>query len=144
MWSAWALPSSLDEIALGGSGNATHFFPATGDVAGQLTAALKQIAGAITCDYAIPSTGKALDFSQVNVAVKVGAGGKPTLVGGVANAMGCTAQGGWYYDESRRLRPKSRCVRSRATPSRRPRAARCKCSSAAQPKDRPSTSLRIL
>jgi hypothetical protein len=90
--------ASLDEIALAGSGGTTHYFPATGDVAGQLTAALKQIAGAITCDYAIPSTGKALNFNEVNVAVKVGAGGKPTLVGGVANAMGCTAQGGWYYD----------------------------------------------
>jgi len=89
---------SLDEIALAGSGNVTHFFPATGDVSAQLTAALKQIAGAITCDYAIPTTGKALDFGQVNVAVKVGAGGMPQLVGGVANVAGCTAQGGWYYD----------------------------------------------
>jgi len=91
---------SLDEIALAGSGNATHFFPATGDVAGQLTAALKQIAGAITCDYTIPTNGKALDYGQVNVAVKVGAAGMPQLVGAVGNAAGCTMQGGWYYDNA--------------------------------------------
>jgi hypothetical protein len=90
---------SLDEIALGGSGGATHFFPATGDVAGQLTAALKQVAGAITCDYVIPTTtGKALDFGQVNVQVKVGSGGMPQLVGNVGTAAGCMASGGWYYD----------------------------------------------
>jgi hypothetical protein len=89
---------SLDEIALGGSGGMTHYFPATGDVAGQLTAALKQIAGAITCDYVIPMNGKALDFGLVNVQVKVGSAGMPQLVGNVGTPMGCTAQGGWYYD----------------------------------------------
>jgi hypothetical protein len=91
---------SLDEIALAGSGGATHFFPATGDVAAQLTAALKQIAGAITCDYVIPNTpGKMLDFQQVNVEIKVGAGGTPQFIGNVANGAACAAQGGWFYDD---------------------------------------------
>jgi hypothetical protein len=90
---------SLDEIALGGSGGMTHFFPADGDVAAQLTAALKQIAGAITCDYVIPTaSSKALDFGQVNVQVKVGSAGMPQLVGNVGTAAGCMAGGGWYYD----------------------------------------------
>ncbi|HKQ69913.1 MAG TPA: vWA domain-containing protein [Polyangiaceae bacterium] len=92
---------SLNEIALAGSGNATPYFPATGNVAAQLTAALKQISGAITCDYTIPKNGgKALDFGQVNVEVKVGANGMTQFVGKVADLAACGAPGGWFYDNN--------------------------------------------
>jgi hypothetical protein len=86
--------ASLDQIALAGTNNMTHYFPATGDVTAMLTAALTQIAGAVTCDYTIPA---GVDPSKVNIQVTVG-GGMTQVVGGVANAAACGAQGGWYYD----------------------------------------------
>ena len=76
---------SLDEIALAGSGGATHFFPATGDVAAQLTAALKQIAGAITCDYVIqynnrrPSFLKYIRYCSIRQGASIGIGHLQTL-----------------------------------------------------------------
>jgi len=87
--------ASLDEIALAGSGGVTHYFPATGNVAANLAAALKTISGSVSCDYVIPTT--AVDPNKVNVEVTVG-GGMTQLVGKVANAAACGAQGGWFYD----------------------------------------------
>jgi len=88
--------AALDEIALAGTGGVTHYFPATTDVATQLAAALTTIAGAITCDYVIPTTGM-VDPKNVNIQVSVG-GGALTSVGYVGTAAMCTANGGWYYD----------------------------------------------
>jgi hypothetical protein len=88
---------SLDTIALAGSGNMTHYFPATGDVTAMLTAALTQIAGTVTCDYTIPAN---VDRSRVNITVTPG-GGMPQNIGGVANAAACGALGGWYYDATK-------------------------------------------
>jgi hypothetical protein len=87
--------ASLDEIALAGSGGATHYFPATGDVAGQLGLALNTISGAITCDYTIPMSAM-VDRKNVNVQVTVG-GGVQQRLGYVGSAAQC-GSGGWYYD----------------------------------------------
>jgi hypothetical protein len=91
--------AGLDTIALAGSGGALHYFSATGDVTAMLSAALKQITTqAIGCDYAIPTTGNALDYEAVNVQVTVGATGTPAFVGKVDSVAQCSALGGWYYD----------------------------------------------
>ena len=61
---------------------------------------IKQISGAISCDYNIP-TGRTLDFSAVAIEIKVGASGTPTLVQRVANAAACSgATNGWFYDNN--------------------------------------------
>jgi hypothetical protein len=88
--------AALDQIALAGSGNMTHYFPATGDVTGQLSAVLKEITGAITCKYTIPTT-RTIDPNLVNVQITVG-NGMTINVGRVMDATGCGAMGGWYYD----------------------------------------------
>jgi hypothetical protein len=87
--------ASLDAIALAGSGMSTHYFPATGDVAAGLGAALKTISGSVTCDYVIP-VGK-VDSMKVNITVTPG-GGAAQRVGYVTGAGTCSAGGGWYYD----------------------------------------------
>jgi hypothetical protein len=92
--------ATLDSIALAGSGGLTHYFPATGDVTAQLIAALKQISGAISCDYAIP-TGRPLDYAAVAIEIKVGSSGMPTLVQRVDNAAACAgATNGWFFDSN--------------------------------------------
>jgi hypothetical protein len=88
---------ALDAIALAGTGNATHYFPATGDVTTQLTTALTTIAGAVTCDYTIPT---GVDPAKVNIQVTPG-GGMAQNIGGVANAAACGMMGGWYYDATK-------------------------------------------
>src|SRR5207302_331035 len=71
--------ASLDQIALAGSGGATHYFPAScSNVATDLAAALKTISGTVSCDYVIPTT--AVDPTKVNVAVSVG-GAMQQLIG---------------------------------------------------------------
>ncbi len=87
--------ASLDQIALAGTGGATHYFPATGDVAGQLAAALTKISGQVSCDYTIPMA--AVDPKNVNVQVSLGGGAKQGLPYVGAAAM-CTS-GGWFYDD---------------------------------------------
>ena len=90
--------ASLDQIALAGSGGAVHYFPATGDVATSLGAALKTISGAISCDYTIPMNGMINPLS-VNVQVSVGGGPQQTI--GYAGTMAqCAASGGWFYDNA--------------------------------------------
>ncbi len=89
--------ASLDAIALAGSGGAVHYFPATGDVAARLGAALKTIASTVTCDYVIP-TGN-VDPMKVNITVTPG-GGTVKPVGYVTGPANCTSAGGWYYDNS--------------------------------------------
>jgi hypothetical protein len=91
--------AALDQIALAGSGGATHYFPATGDVAGQLMAILKTITGMITCNYAVPMT-RPIDPNLVNVQITVGMGGMTTGVGKVSDVSACGSLGGWYYDDN--------------------------------------------
>jgi hypothetical protein len=88
--------ANLDQIALAGTGNATHYFPATGDVTTALVNALTKISGAVTCDYVIPMNGM-VDPLNVNIQVTPG-GGMTQQVGYVGSAAMCTAMGGWYYD----------------------------------------------
>jgi hypothetical protein len=97
---------NLDVIALAGSGGHQHYFPATGDVTTALTAALKEISKpTISCDYAIPTMGQALDYGAVNVETRVGPTGMPTIVGKVDDASKCGAAGGWYYDANPPAKP---------------------------------------
>jgi hypothetical protein len=91
--------AALDQIALAGSGGATHYFRATGDVAGQLAMVLRAITGMITCSYAIPMT-RPIDPNLVNVQISVGMGGMTTTVGRVSDMSGCGSLGGWYYDNN--------------------------------------------
>jgi hypothetical protein len=70
--------AALDEVALAGSGNMTHYIPTMGDVVGTLTKALSTITGMITCNYAIPAGS---DPRLVNVEITVGAG-MSTKIGG--------------------------------------------------------------
>jgi hypothetical protein len=91
--------AALDQIALAGTGNATHYFPATGDVVTPLLAALKAITTVtISCDYMIPTNGQTLDYRLVNVETTVGPNGTPTMVDNVINSAQCGPSGGWYYD----------------------------------------------
>ena len=92
--------AALDALALAGSGDQTHYFDGNGDVSSKLQAALKSVATSITCDYTIPTGGKAIDFGLVNVEGKVGDAGVPTALGNVTSAAQCDARGGWYYDVS--------------------------------------------
>jgi hypothetical protein len=92
---------ALDRIALAGSGGTTHYFPAKGNVATQLGAALRTIAGMVTCRYAIPSQGGiSVDPNLINVRITVGAAGAATRIGKVNDASACGAMGGWYYDDN--------------------------------------------
>ena len=96
-----AIPQPSTKLALAGSGNLTHYFPASGDVSAQLLSALKKISQeGISCDYTIPTDGKLFDYGAVNVQTTVpGAdSGAAKLVGKVDNAAACGAGGGWYYD----------------------------------------------
>jgi hypothetical protein len=90
--------AALDELALAGSGNQTHYFDGNGDVSAKLQEALKSVTTTITCDYDIPTGGKAIDFGLVNIEAQVGSSGTPMALGNVASAAQCDARGGWYYD----------------------------------------------
>jgi hypothetical protein len=122
--------ASLDEIALAGTGNVTHYFPATTDVATQLAAALTTISGAITCDYVIPMG--TVDPKSVNIQVSVG-GGALQGVGYVGSAAMCTAAGGWYYD-NRGADEDHACPQS-CDPLKATMAAKCRSSTAVRPSD---------
>jgi hypothetical protein len=89
--------AALDQIALAGSGNKTHYFRASGDVATELGAALRTIVGMITCRYAIPLEGGVIDSRLVNVQTTTS--GSRATIGRVSDASACGASGGWYYDD---------------------------------------------
>jgi hypothetical protein len=92
--------ANLDEIALAGSGAATHYFPANGDVVTQLLAALTTISGINTCSYTLPANAMG-DPLNVNVEVTTG-GGMPTVIGYVGSATMCGPNNGWYFDDPAR------------------------------------------
>jgi hypothetical protein len=92
--------AALDELALAGSGNQTHYFDGNGDVASKIQAALKSVTTSITCDYTIPTGGKPIDFGLVNIEAQLGATGTAAPLGNVPSAAQCDARGGWYYDVS--------------------------------------------
>jgi hypothetical protein len=115
---------ALDQIALAGSGGATHYFPAKGDVATKLGAALRTIVGMVTCRYAIPSQGGIpIDTNLINVRVTIGGAGVPARIGKVSDASACGALGGWYYDDNGKptqiILCRETCDPVRATPDSR-------------------------
>jgi hypothetical protein len=113
--------AALDQIALAGSGNATHYFPAQGDVAAQLLAALTAISGTVTCDYTLPA-GASADPRKVNVQVSLGGAMSQTL-GYVGSSGMCSSMGGWYYDNPSLPTKLTLCAQScdplRGTPNSR-------------------------
>ncbi len=89
--------ASLDQIALAGSGNTRHYFPATGDVGAKLLAALREATNASSCDYALPM--RPFDPNLVTLQITLGPNGTPQNVRKVQNSAACGAAGGWYYDD---------------------------------------------
>ncbi len=54
----------------------------------------------ITCEYQIPMRpGEPLDYTLVNLQIRVGINGALMQVGKVANLAACGASGGWFYDQ---------------------------------------------
>jgi Mg-chelatase subunit ChlD len=91
--------TTLDAIALAGTGGATHYIEANADATQKILDLLKLVSTMITCDYTIPTNGRTLDYKLVNVQAKVGDAGPMQKVYKVSNASGCAAaRGGWYYD----------------------------------------------
>jgi hypothetical protein len=91
--------AALDAIALAGTGGATHYIEANADATQKILDLLKAVSTMITCDYTIPTNGKTLNYTLVNVQAKVGDGGTAQKVYNVKNAAECAAaKGGWYYD----------------------------------------------
>lgn len=91
---------NLAQIAVAG-GTSKAYLVETGDVAAQVLLALNQIRGdaAIPCEFPIPKPldGQVLDLSKVNIAYHTSScEGK--VYYNVKTQSGCTADGGWYYD----------------------------------------------
>jgi hypothetical protein len=93
--------SALDQIALAGSGGATHYFDANGaDAATKLRDILKLVSKPLTCDYPIPTSTatSALDYRAVDVQTQVNATSPTTNLKYVKSIFECSAVPSWYYD----------------------------------------------
>jgi hypothetical protein len=92
--------NNLNQIAQAGGSGQAYLVESGGSQ--DLLAALNSIRkSALSCDYSIPVfPGKPLDFSAVNVRVKVGATGDEKLITKVDSPAACGATGGWYYDDN--------------------------------------------
>ncbi len=94
--------ASLNAIAVGGATKAAIIVDVAGNVEQQFAAALKAIQGqALACSYAIPlpSDGKTLDLTKVNVQITLGAG-KPQMLNYVPTDKDCSSTtGGWHFDD---------------------------------------------
>jgi hypothetical protein len=106
--------AALDQIALAGSGGATHYIPADGDVVTPLTTALGTIARMATCNYVVPAAtpGRPIDPMLVNVQITTGMNTTPVGIGRVDNVTACGTAGGWYYDNPTKPAQISLCPRS--------------------------------
>jgi hypothetical protein len=89
---------ALDQIALAGSGDATHFVDANSDPATALRDLLKMVAHPLTCDYPIPKSSAALNLDAVDVQTRVNATAPTVNLKYVKSAAECSAQQAWYYD----------------------------------------------
>lgn len=91
---------NLNQIAQAGGSGQAYLVESGGSQ--ELLAALNAIRkSALSCDYSIPILpGKPLDFSAVNIRVKVGASGAEQLISKVDGPSACGAAGGWYYDNN--------------------------------------------
>jgi uncharacterized protein YegL len=90
--------AALDQVALAGSGGATHYIPTMGDVAGTLTKALRAISSMSTCVYSLPAppTGSPNPL-LVNLQFNI-PGSAPRPIPKVSSDADCMTAHGWYYD----------------------------------------------
>jgi len=77
------------------AGTTECYFNTNRDVTARSQAAMKAIAGMMTCDYAIP---RGANPKLVNIEITLGRSGMPAQLGKVDNAAACGMPGGWYYD----------------------------------------------
>ncbi len=95
--------ANLNNIAQSGNTGAAFIVSTASNAAAQFVNAMNQIreANRVACDFAIPEppTDKWIDFSQVSVVYNASDGGT-TSVGWVSSSAGCTAAGGFYYDNN--------------------------------------------
>jgi hypothetical protein len=91
--------SDLNALAQAGGTAPARLIESGGEA--ELVAAFNAIRdNSITCDYEIPMRpGEPLDYSLVNLQIRVGINGSLVQVGKVVNAAACGAGGGWYYDQ---------------------------------------------
>jgi hypothetical protein len=90
--------ANLNTLAQAGGTAPAHLIESGGEA--ELVAAFNAIRdNSITCDYEIPMRpGEVLDYTLVNIQVRIGVNGPLMMVGKVDNAAGCGPAGGWYYD----------------------------------------------
>jgi hypothetical protein len=91
--------ANLNTLAQAGGTAPAHLIESGGEA--ELLAAFSAIRdNSITCDYQLPMRpGETIDYTLVNIQVRVGVSGTLMPVGKVANAAACGAQGGWFYDQ---------------------------------------------
>jgi hypothetical protein len=91
--------SNLNQLAQAGGTAPARLIESGGEA--ELVAAFNAIRdNSITCDYQIPMRpGEPLDYTLVNLQVRVGINGAFAQVGKVANAAACGPAGGWFYDQ---------------------------------------------
>jgi len=95
--------ADLNTVASAGGTTSAFFLPTEVDGGGGVTtqaflAAVTQIRGSLSCDYAIPAPpgGEALNFDAVNVVIKSASGASTTL----SYSADCSTPGGWHYDNA--------------------------------------------
>jgi hypothetical protein len=91
--------ANLNMLAQAGGTAPAHLIESGGEA--ELVAAFNAIRdNSITCDYQIPMRpGEVLDYSLVNIQVRIGINGMLMPLMKVDNAAGCGAAGGWFYDQ---------------------------------------------
>jgi Mg-chelatase subunit ChlD len=91
--------TNLNDLAQAGATAPAHLIESGGEA--ELVAAFNAIRdNTITCDYQIPIRAEEpLDYTLVNIQVRVGVNGGFMQVGKVPGAAACGPTGGWYYDQ---------------------------------------------
>ena len=90
--------ANLNSLAQAGGTAPARLIESGGEA--ELVAAFNAIRdNSITCDYQIPMRpGEVLDYTLVNIQIRVGIGGTLAPLMKVDNAAACGAAGGWFYD----------------------------------------------
>jgi len=91
--------NNLNQLAQAGGTAPARLIESGGE--GELVAAFNAIRdNSITCEYQIPMRpGEPLDYTLVNLQIRVGINGQLMQVGKVTNAAACGTSGGWFYDQ---------------------------------------------
>jgi len=91
--------NNLNAIAQAGGTAPARLIESGGEA--ELVAAFNAIRdNSITCEYQIPMRpGEPLDYTLVNIQIRVGINGQLMQVGKVTNLAACGAAGGWFYDQ---------------------------------------------